>query len=319
MRRLYIMGFLFFVLCDLSSRVVDDEAGWVGLCGAELKTAVSKGMRSHEVLEYETLWACFEWTDRMENGVIRDRYSSSINRTFDGLHREHVFPKSWWGGMQNEAYTDLHNIFPADAETNSVKRNLPLGWVGLAVFDNGVSKVGYNNAPLYSTTALVFEPSDAYKGDFARIYFYMVTCYEEYNWTNPDVLDSKNVLEFESWLIDVLLQWHRQDPVSAVEEARNERVYQLQKNRNAFVDFPQLIEYIWGRWPCKPYEFSSESQSEDLVTPAAGSELLWSVYDLGGCLRMKNVALDERRLWRHLPRGIYLVTNGVQVHRVCIP
>lgn len=77
----------------------------------------------------------------------------------------------------------------------------------------------------------MFEPKDEYKGDFARAYFYMATCYgrdingdydnvcskyKGWRTDNADVgskfaMQNNNYLEFRDWLIEVLLTWHRQD------------------------------------------------------------------------------------------------------------
>lgn len=44
----------------------------------------------------------------------------------------------------------------------------------------------------------------------------------------------------------ILLKWHRQDPVSQKEIDRNAGVEAVQGNRNPFVDYPCLVEYLWG-------------------------------------------------------------------------
>ena len=44
----------------------------------------------------------------------------------------------------------------------------------------------------------------------------------------------------------ILLKWHRQDPVSQKEIDRNAGVETVQGNRNPFIDYPCLVEYIWG-------------------------------------------------------------------------
>lgn len=51
---------------------------------------------------------------------------------------------------------------------------------------------------------------------------------------------------FKEWAINLLLHWSRQDPVSEKERARNEKVFLIQGNRNPFIDYPELAEYIWG-------------------------------------------------------------------------
>ena len=44
----------------------------------------------------------------------------------------------------------------------------------------------------------------------------------------------------------ILLKWHQQDPVSQKEIDRNNGVEAVQGNRNPFVDYPCLVEYLWG-------------------------------------------------------------------------
>ena len=45
---------------------------------------------------------------------------------------------------------------------------------------------------------------------------------------------------------NLMLKWHRDDPVSEKELKRNNAIYAHQKNRNPFIDYPELVEYIWG-------------------------------------------------------------------------
>ena len=46
--------------------------------------------------------------------------------------------------------------------------------------------------------------------------------------------------------LTLLLKWHREDPVSEKELKRQEAVYQIQHNRNPFIDYPEMVEHIWG-------------------------------------------------------------------------
>ena len=94
----------------------------------------------------------------------------------------------------------------------------------------------------------------------------MATCYGRDINGNPDAVCSKytgwrldnkdvgsrfamqndNYLEFQPWEIEVLIQWHRQDPVSKKELKRMDAVSNFQHNRNPFIEYPCLAEYIWG-------------------------------------------------------------------------
>ena len=43
----------------------------------------------------------------------------------------------------------------------------------------------------------------------------------------------------------MLLRWHEEDPVSQKEIDRNNAAYNIQRNRNPFVDYPEFAEKIW--------------------------------------------------------------------------
>ena len=60
------------------------------------------------------------------------------------------------------------------------------------------------------------------------------------------MLAGNNTSVFTTWSINLLLKWHRNDPVSEKETGRNNVVYNIQKNRNPFIDYPELVELIWG-------------------------------------------------------------------------
>lgn len=235
-----------------------------GLTGAELKTAVFKVISPHrEVSSYNNLPQYFQVTDAYPNpnggrAMWWDMYSD-IQRyipSFSGLNREHSFPKSWWkynGSVEyTPAYVDLNHLYPADGPANQAKSNWPLGETNNTSvsggFDNQVTRVGSPVAGQGAGAKLVFEPDDEYKGDFARTYFYMVTCYQNLHWNSSYMwmLQQNDYPTLTPWAINLLLQWHRADPVSQKEKNRNDAVYSFQNNRNPFIDFQDLAEYIWG-------------------------------------------------------------------------
>ena len=57
---------------------------------------------------------------------------------------------------------------------------------------------------------------------------------------------SANPTNLTTYALNFLLEWHRNDPVSQKEIDRNQAVYGIQHNRNPFIDYPELVEYIWG-------------------------------------------------------------------------
>ena len=125
--------------------------------------------------------------------------------------------------------------------------------------DNGVTKVGTGQANGRATN--LFEPADEYKGDFARMYLYFVTCYQDYSWKSSalSMFAQNSYPTLNAYGQSLLLKWHRQDPVSQKEIDRNNAVYSFQGNRNPFIDYPNMVEYIWG--DSTNYEFSFSGQS----------------------------------------------------------
>ena len=264
----------------------------------ELKSAIQSVIRNHTQLTYNSLWGHFRSTDMYPDGVYYwDMYSDIKRTSTGGMNREHSFPKSWWGGTQNEAYTDINHLYPSDGDANMKKSNYPLGIVNPAytTFDNGVSKVGNPLAGYGGGSSVVFEPDDRYKGDFARTYFYMVTMYQDYTWKSSYswMLQQDLYPTLKPWAYNMLLEWSRNDPVSQKEIDRNEAVYRIQKNRNPFIDFPGLEEYIWGNKKGKPFNANIGGETGDpvLVTPANGDVFDFDKVVVGQTGRLKiNIA-----------------------------
>ncbi|MDE7377656.1 MAG: endonuclease [Paraprevotella sp.] len=260
-----------------------------GLQRERLKTALHRLIQPDRVLGYGGkgegyTWAGFAQVDRLEGGVVRDRYSNEV-RTFNGLaavegmNIEHVFANSWWGHTVNNAYCDLFNLFPSDGTANGRKSNHPMGVVtGTPSYDNGVIRVGKSASYRADSLITVWEPADNWKGDFARTFFYMATCYQNYTdlWQTAEGLLTVDRTEYPTlrpWMVDLLLQWTREDPVDGIEQARNEGVSAIQGNRNPFVDYPQLAEYIWGDSVEYAFYVDKDYCEPELFVPA-GEELV---------------------------------------------
>ena len=226
-----------------------------GLKKETLKSELSKLLNKHQVFSYASLWDHYPYTDGcLDNeDQVFDMYSTEefyfSKHPTSAMNKEHVVPQSWWGkGAKYGIYTDLFNVYPSEQRANSAKSNYPVGIVdGDASFKNERCKVGTSKNS--GGAGKVFEPCDEFKGDFARIYFYDATCYQNVNWASNAAAFHKGVNTYptlESWILPILLEWNRKDPPSEWEKVRNERVFAEQGNRNAFIDFPQLAEYIWG-------------------------------------------------------------------------
>ena len=238
----------------------------IGKQDEELMSALEGIIYTHSLLDYNYMWIAYDVTDVGSDGYYIDMYSdckynnqsahvAGASFVGEGINREHSFPKSWFGGEVPPMFTDLTMLIPTDAYVNQRRGNNPYGvCAGGITYTNeelGVTMKGKLGTSTYEgCTSKVFEPDDEYKGDFARIYFYMVTCYKSDlgNWPGCDQLDyQKNKYKaFSDWSMQLLMEWHRADPVSQKELNRNEAVYTEQGNRNPFVDHPELAEYIWG-------------------------------------------------------------------------
>lgn len=227
--------------------------------GRALKTVLFHIISSHTERSYSQLWEDFKTTDVRDDGKIWDMYSNATDYTpggsaqganykaeGDSYNREHSFPKSWFNDAK-PMYTDLFHLYPTDGYVNNRRSNYPFGETEGERYQSagGFSKLG--NCTVAGYSGIVFEPADEYKGDFARTYFYMATAYEDCIATwNSDMLAGNQYPAYADWALTMLLRWAQQDPVSEKERNRNEAVYSIQHNRNPYIDFPGLEQYVWG-------------------------------------------------------------------------
>ncbi len=264
----------------------------LGQHDAGLMTALRNIIRNHTQLSYNDLWSAFVTTDTDDQGYIIDMYSNcrykpsqhggSASTVGEGFNREHSFPKSWFNDGY-PMYTDLFHMYPTDIRVNNQRSNYPFGVCanGTRLTNGklyGKGKLGTSTYPGYSGT--VFEPDDEYKGDFARTYFYMVTCYKNElpSWSgSPQLNYSANGYKaFSTWSINMLMEWTRMDPVSEKEIKRNDAVHGIQGNRNPFIDHPELAEYIWGNK-------QGEAWGEDNPQPQITAPQNGLAFDMGTC------------------------------------
>ena len=251
--------------------------------GYALRYALFNIVKTHTTLSYDYLWDAYEYTDLKPNGKVWDMYSDrpgqnppyeftygsdqcgTYSNEGDCYNREHSIPKSWFND-ESPMVSDLMHIVPTDGKVNGQRSNFPYGDVASATWtsQNG-SKLGTSAVSGYTGT--VFEPIDEYKGDFARIYFYMTVCYMNKNLgaTSTSMFTNSNL---KPWALNMLIQWSSQDPVSTKEIARNNAVYQIQGNRNPFVDYPELVGKIYGADSVNVFQPSSidEYQTVDFVS-----------------------------------------------------
>ena len=232
-------------------------------------------------LGYDGLWTAYQHTDLRANGKVWDMYSDctwtyksdqcgSYSGECDCYNREHSIPKSWYGDTKSGPGCDIFHLVPTDGKVNGMRSNYAFGEVSNAsyTFDGaklgsaksititkGNTIAGNEGTTISCSASKVFEPRDEYKGDFARGYFGTMI-----KWANGDhqsFTDGDGGKIFSSnystgsfgltkYGVALLMKWHRQDPVSQKEIDRNNGIQQTQGNRNPFIDYPYLAEYIWG-------------------------------------------------------------------------
>lgn len=297
-----------------------------GKSGKDLKTAMSGIIRQHETLSYNELWDAFYTTDKRADGKVWDMYSSATDFTFgkdqagnykkegDVYNREHSFPKSWFNDGY-PMYTDLMHIVPTDGYVNGRRGNNPFGETKGESYmsKGGFSKLGKSTASGYSGT--VFEPDDEYKGDFARIYFYMVTCYEDNvsGW-DSDMLSGDKYPALADWALKMLLRWAEEDPVSQKETDRNAAVCKLQGNRNPYVDYPGLEQYVWGSKVSDVFSYDNYDSSTGIVSVDNGNtDSHTDVYTITGIALRRNVTAGNAL--KGLPKGMYIMKGRKYIVR----
>ena len=284
---------LIVAVCCLSISHAFDTSYYRDATGkkqAALKTALYKIMGNPTTKNYGELWYWYYDTDRRSDKSCIDRYSNEVRyfssqngSALSGMNKEHGIAQSWWGGGTTGIGADLQHVMPSDTEANSRKSNYGMGVVTQQSWTNGSIKVGKGYA---GNNGLVnmWEPADKWKGDFARIYFYIVTAYEGkalVQQEGANTMQNNTYPKLQPWAYQLYLEWAKNDPVDAIEIARNEAVYKIQSNRNPFIDYPGLEQYIWGDYQAvafNPTNYQNPFDDSGLETPTASFQewLRWT-------------------------------------------
>ncbi|MDA3139734.1 endonuclease I family protein [Vibrio metschnikovii] len=166
----------------------------------------------------------------------------------DNWNREHVWPRSK-GGWSRSSYadTDIHHLRPADEGMNNERGNFEFYEGGVATSESPA--VGNKK----DTSKQTFEPRDEVKGDIARMMFYMATRYQgnDNDGLKLDLLPGYSTPTTKLGDLCTLLRWHQQDPVDEFERNRHEKIYDIQNNRNPFIDNPSWVDEIFYQSDCR--------------------------------------------------------------------
>lgn len=148
--------------------------------------------------------------------LIYDGKRAAKNQVNRAFNTEHIYPQS---RLDQEAWrNDIHNFYPCTPSVNSQRGNMP--------FTDGRGT--------YKRIGAAWYPGDEWRGDVARIIFYMNLRYNE------------SFEDISTGGLTLLLKWNVEDPVSPLEIQRNNAFEKAQGNRNVFIDNPYLATLIWG-------------------------------------------------------------------------
>lgn len=305
MKKIVNLLLFVFVSATLTAQPVGYYNTALGKNGSALQTELKNIIDNHTILSFP-LWNSFGVADNKGGNILWDIYSDipggtpsytytigsdqcgQYNSEGDCYNHEHIWPKTYFNDVVPMT-NDLHHLLPTDGWVNNKRSNFPVGevtntaWTGTNGSKTGTSNsyAGYNGN--------VFEPIDAYKGDVARIYFYMSTRYrgEDNAWQSWEMANG-SVLSSDA--IQLLLQWHQNDTVSQKEIDRNNVVYALQGNRNPFVDYPIFADCIWGTADCTPLTVDNFLMRQIQLAPNPSSDVLNVI--LPDAFRSKSVLFE---------------------------
>jgi endonuclease I len=259
--------------------------------GEQLHEGIYNIIRNHTVVSYSSVWDHLRDIDQdpMNSANVTLFYmqrSQSENDTCgDGndctsqsWNREHVWPKShgdFGTSMTKVAGTDLHALRPVDNTVNSARSDKD--------FSN--AETSHWECVECDVSADFWEPADDTKGDAARSVFYMDVRYNGYGYEpNLNLVNISTQPSVGTGYLGelcVLYTWHTQDPVSLIEVERNNEVYEVQGNRNPFVDNMNLVEGIWGDI-CDPNTDSDDDGYDDDIDQFPNDSSEWLDSDLDG-------------------------------------
>ncbi|WP_413512452.1 endonuclease I family protein [Myroides odoratus] len=212
-------------------------------------TKLTKEKHTHR-LSYNDLWEVLQATDLTpagnevyllygQKGILTGQtaYTRGKN-TYGGRNgewnREHTYARSLGTPNLEQSGTganeDAHHIRPADVQWNAARGNKK--------FAQGSGASGNVSGGWY--------PGDEWKGDVARMMMYMYIRYQEQCLPSNVAVGERNAKDVR--MINLLLQWNAEDPVSPLEIQRNEYLGKaaIQGNRNPFIDNPYLATQLWG-------------------------------------------------------------------------
>lgn len=230
--------------------------------------------------ELEGIYSGYTITLTSGEDPSKDAFSKDINA-------EHVFPQSKGAGTEPRK-SDMHNLYPARAQVNFARSNIPFGespnsetdkWYRA---DQTRTAVPRSSIDAYSERlgSSTWEPRENREGDIARAVFYFYAIYK------PSADDA-----FFEEMKAQLLDWHESDPPTQAEIDRSSEIAAEQGNENPFVLDETLAERVFGSGTSGPTLVFDPASKE--VEENGGSVALTVRYEnVSGASVEADVAFD---------------------------
>ena len=211
---------------------------WVDLYpDGSVKSIYSGEKRDPESLiiqDHETIRRKYEQYQRNIRNVHQDKFSSlkelkALEWKFK-LNTEHIVPQSWFGALE-PMKGDLHHLFICEPNCNIIRSNYPYADFTFYQPESLEEPINNHCGITYNGR---FEPEHG-KGPAARAMLYFLLHY-------PKAIKKVFRVEID---IPLLVRWHLEFPVTLYEKHRNLAIYQIQGNRNPFIDLPDLAERLY--------------------------------------------------------------------------
>lgn len=227
------------------------------LYGNELASALAK---FNKPTSPNYAWSRYQAADEAEGNSssilsLYTRHTISKSNTLSGggayawdkWNREHIFTQTAFPASD----ADNHNIFACEGQINQIRGNDK--FAELNSVTSTVEVFGHDTG--CKSSGSKFEPCDEAKGEVARAVLY---CTIYYGYSVTQIFDS----------LATCLKWHAEHPVTNREIYRNNKVNDLQGNRNPFVDHPSYANKIYSG-----YTEYTQPDPIDGKAPSAGTKV----------------------------------------------
>jgi len=321
-----------------------------GLSGAALKQALQDIIADPAVVRlqsYADIWDILKDADRNpENNnqvwciYIEEPMAKLDQQNTSSIvgkwNREHIFCQSRGGfevalgdtadgisvwnttGPDNtvDGISDAHHIRAVNGQENSSRNNKNYGTVASSTVYTGPSGT-----------------QGSWHGDVARALFYMDVRFNALNVVDGDPSEYQTdgvTPSGEIGDLATLLTWNTQDPADDYEMNRNNVVYNWQMNRNPFIDYPLLADYIFGSHYGDTWSFALANENfitdtikvypnpttDYLIISGLNGVSSVTIYSLTGQAVLEQNFDSQVKLNLNLAKGMYLVkvmNNGHEV------